>query len=278
MKICLNCFALNEYISEICSHCEKKDLLVIATNEKEYRRLISEYTNDSGIFMLDDVDYDTLDFGKNIVLLDSEKVVFFFKSEQEAENFTHKGTPLKEKQMTIKLNCIEDVSFPRFYHIRKSKIDWWDVFSFVINTTNHQKIKFMCSSEKLDKTMCYRFFSQLIVCSRLFYIREGEAAKIHHKWFYILIIAISPLCITKGWTSSNVSIFLFGLIMPIAILKFYVFTQIRKSKIYFTSQSAQATPHKDIVENESKRKNDVHFIEIAVILAIAYLIYYFWWL
>ena len=84
--------------------------------------------------------------------------------------------------MTIKLNCIKDVSFPRFYQ------DQWDVFSFVINNTNHQKIKFICSSGKL------------------------------------------------------------------------------------------AIPHKDIVENESKRKNDVYFIEIAVALAIAYLIYYFWWL
>ena len=279
MKICLDCLALNEYIGKICSHCEKEDLLVVATNEEEYRQLIFEYSNDSGIFVLDDAEYDTSVFGKNIVLLDNEKFVFFFKSEQDVEDFTRKGIPLKKKQMTIKFNCIKDVSFPRFYQISRYKsIHTTDVFSFEINTTDYQKIKFRCSSEKLDKMTCYRFFSQLIVCSRLFYRREGEAAVIHHKWFYVLLIALSPLCITKGWTMSNDSLLGFGLLMPIAILYFYGFTQGRKNKLYFTSQSAQATPHKDIVENESKRKDDVHLIQIAVILAITYLIFYFWWL
>ena len=278
MKICLNCFALNEFICEVCSHCKKENLIVIATNEEEYRQLIFEYTNDSGIFVLDDASYDTVDFGNNIVLLDNEKFVFFFKLEQDVKDFIRKGIPLGKRQMEIKFNCIKDVSIPRFYTISRNKsIHTTDIFSFEINTTDYQKIKFSCSSEKLDKTTCYRFFSKLIVYSRLFYCQEGEAAVIQHKWFYVLIIAILPLCITKGWSTSNVGLFLFGLLMPIAILFFYGFTQGRKNKLYFTSQSAHATPHKNIVENESKRKDDIDLIQIAIILAIAYLIYYFWW-
>jgi len=277
MKMCLKCFTLNEYISVICPHCESEKLLAIATNEKEYHLLISEYINDSGVFVLNDISFDSLDFGNNVVLLDNEKMVYFFKSEQDAEGFKKGKLTLKKRQNTIKFDGIKNVGLPEFYQeSRYKQIDTYDIFSFVINTTEHQKIKFMCTSIKLDEDTCYRFFSQLIVRNRLFYRRMGEGVMIHNKWLYVFIIAIFPICISKGWSTDNYILFWFGLLLPIVTLKFYGFMHSRKSKIYFISQSAKAMSQKDIVDNKSKHENDIHLLQISIILAVAYLIYYFW--